>query len=231
MGWDIGSTVTSGFVNPYLGQADVFSQATGNGGLMSQNRNGQSIPYTNLYEQYQASKKSRDNAYQTGLDRGKELFVNDPDMQMLRKRREDLSHGMDGQELGALRETARNEVAGQRGAYMRQLQSKVGRAGVGGARAAAMGAAADEGFLRSRGDAERKLAVENANLTRQGVGDLQDYIMRQKFGVLSSATGEQGLDVADRTGYLQAQSAQDAARAANVPKREGLFGQIFGGLF
>lgn len=158
-----------------------------------------------------------------GYAQGQKEFYDDPDMKQLRQRREDLSKGYSGQELGALRAQARGEIAGQRNQYLRQLQSNLARRGVAGARAAAAGGAADQGYARQAQEAERKMLLDNAQLTRQGTSDLQDFLFRQKYGKLGTGLGYAQLGVADRTGKAQAE--------ANRPQERGLLGNLLGGLF
>jgi hypothetical protein len=159
-----------------------------------------------------ASGQRRDAAYNTGIERGKKEFYDDPDMQMLRKRREDLSQGYNGQELGALRQEARGNLAGQNSNYLRQLQGQQARAGVGGARGAAMQNAARQGFAGQAAEAERKLALDSGQMKRQGVNDLQDYITRQKLGKLGLAYGEQALSSADYAAERGVQAAQSGGK-------------------
>ncbi|HEY8272169.1 MAG TPA: hypothetical protein VIG33_14865 [Pseudobdellovibrionaceae bacterium] len=149
-----------------------------------------------------------DNDYSKGYTRGKKEFYDDPDMQDLKKRNEDLAKGYDGNTLGAIRGEARDQIQGQRSNYMRQLQSRVGKAGIGGARGAAMAGAADKGFMDSTASSERKMAIDNSNLQREGTGKLQDFIFRQKYGTLGSAIGEQQAGLAERGKYAAAQANQ-----------------------
>ena len=130
----------------------------------------------------------------------------------------DLSQGYSGQEMGALREGARREIAGQRQGYMNQLRSNLARQGVGGARAAAVQSAGNQRFAQAQADAERKMLLDSAQLRRQGVSDLQDYLFRQKFGQLGTGLG-----------YGQIASAEtmaNAMRQAADPQssRVGIFG-------
>lgn len=157
-----------------------------------------------------AGKSALQTDYDVGRERGRKEFYDDPDMEMLRQRREDLSKGFEGKELGAVRGEARNQIQGQRANYLRQLAGRTGRAGIGGARAAAMQAGADKGFLEDVAGAERKLAVDQAGLIRQGTGDLQDFIFRQKYGTLGSAIGEQQAGLAERGKYAEVKANQSS---------------------
>lgn len=157
-----------------------------------------------------------------GYARGQEEFYNDPDMQNLRARREDLSKGYDGKALGALREQSRADIAGQRSKYLQQLSSNAARGGIGGARSAAMRGAADANFAGLRAENERKINVDQANQINKGTDALQDFYFRQKLGKMGTGLGEAELGVADRT------SANQASIAAREPK-QGLFSRAFGG--
>lgn len=167
-----------------------------------------------------ANTGARNKDLESGYAKGRELFYDDPDMQMLRKRREDLSQGYEAGELGAMREQARAGVESDRANSIRRLQSNAARAGVGGARSAAMQAAADKNLGANRAELERKMALDNSNLKRQGVSDLQNYIMGQKYGELGTGLGYAQLGVQDR-------SADAQARAANS-KQGGLLSGLSG---
>lgn len=138
-------------------------------------------------------------AINQGRDEGRRIFYDDPDMQQMRARRQDLSQGYDGKELGAMRETARREIAGQRQGYLNQMRSRLARQGVGGARAAAVQGAADQKFAQTGADAERKMTLDSAKLKREGVSDLQDYLFRQKYGELGTGMGYGQMAIADQT--------------------------------
>lgn len=140
-----------------------------------------------------------ETAINNGMDVGKNLFYDHPDMQNLRARREDLSHGYSGQEMGALRESARREVQGQRQGYLNQLNSRMSRQGVGGARRAAAVGAADNRYAQTTADNERKMALDSAQLKRQGVTDLQDYLFRQRYGQLGTGIGYGQMAVGENT--------------------------------
>ena len=163
-----------------------------------------------------------------GYAKGKEIFYDDPDMQMLRDKRMDLAKGYNGQELGAMRSQARNEIQGQRSSYLRNMSGNLAKGGVGGARAAAMKAGADQGFQKNGAEMERKMTLDNANLVRSGTNDMQDFLMRQKYGMLGTGLGYAELGVSDRT------AAANAA-AAGREREKGPLGQLWentvGGLF
>lgn len=172
----------------------------------------------NPYYDYRSDREKRAEDMAAGRQSGREIF-RDEEMMQMRGRLSDLSKGYSGQELGAIRAGAMGEIAGQRGQYLRQLASRAGRAGIGGARAAAMQAAADRSFLQQRSDAERKMALDSSQLVRSGTKDLQDYIMRQRLGELSTGFAEAQMGVSERT-------SRDAAKAATRDTNRGILGKI-----
>lgn len=168
--------------------------------------------------------QQRDTDYEVGLSRGAQEFYDDPDMKELRATRQDLAKGYEGKALGALREQARSDLAGQRSKYLGQLSSNLAKGGVGGARAAAMRGAADANFAGKRAEQERMINIDQANQIRRGTDALQDFYFRQKYGKLGTAITEQQLGVAERT------AANQAAAAMFQPKK-GVVGQLLGDLF
>lgn len=166
----------------------------------------------------------RDNDFSVGMDRGKEIFYNDLDMKDMRARRESLSKGYDSQELGSLRNQARGELEGQRSKYIQAQHSQAARAGVGGARAAAMEANTNANFAGKRASQENQINMDQAKMVRQGTGDLQDFMMRQKYGQLGTALGEEQLGVADRT-------AANQLAISGQQGKKGLLGDLFDGIF
>lgn len=168
--------------------------------------------------------KDRQADMDAGYAKGKEIFYDDPEMKALKARREDLAKGYSGEELGAIRGVARGEIAGQRDADQRRLSSNLARGGVGGARGAAIRGAADQKAGAQVMDAERKMALDSANMVRSGTNDLQDFIFRQKYGTLGTGLGYAQLGVADRTAAAQA--------AANNQKQDkGVVGGILDSFF
>lgn len=163
---------------------------------------------------------ARNADMEAGYAKGKELFYDDPDMQDLRNRRMDLSKGYNGQELGAMKSQAQSEIEGQRSNYLRSLSGNAAKAGVGGARAAAMKASADQGFHKNSAEMQRKMTLDNANLVRSGTGDLQDFMMRQKYGMLGTGLGYAQMGVADR-------SADAQAAIAGKEREKGPIGQLW----
>lgn len=149
----------------------------------------------------------RRQAFEEGYGRGREIFYDDPDMIALRRVREDLAKGYDGSELGAIRATARGEIAGQRATDARRLSSNLARGGVGGARAAAIRSTADQKYGETVAEAERKIALDSASMKRQGADSLQDFMFRQKYGAAGMGVGNAQLDSADY--------AAEQARKAN----------------
>jgi len=145
-----------------------------------------------------AQPTASDQDYAKGMKRGQEIFYNDPDMIKLRENQEELAKGYSGAELGARQASARESIQGERSKSLKSLQSRVGRAGIGGARAAAMQGEADKGFVSANADNERKMLLDDANLKRTGNQGLQDFIFRQKYGALGSAINEQQTGVTER---------------------------------
>jgi hypothetical protein len=154
-----------------------------------------------------------------GMGIGEKEFYQDPEMQRLKALREQYAKGYSGQELGNIRQSARSELAGAQQAQQRQLASKLGRGGVGGARAAAVsGAQAMEG-VKATADAERKMAMDSAQTQRQGASDLQDFIFRQKIGKMGTAAGFAQMGSGDY--------AAQQARLANSGGNQGMCCFIF----
>ena len=159
-------------------------------------------------------------AINAGMAVGEKEFVQDPEMQRLKALREQYARGYSGEELGGIRETARGELAGAQQAQQRQLAGAFGKGGVGGARGAAMmGQAAQQG-VRGVAEAERKMALDSAQMQRQGAADLQDFIFKQKLGKAAYGMGLAQMQSAANT-------AQTAA-AANKGGSTGLFSWLFG---
>lgn len=194
-------TPAGGIVTPILRQ---FSPA-GMLGLYGSNSSGDS------FSPEDASGR-RKEAYEYGAQLGQKEFYDDPDMQSMRKTREDLSKGYDSGELGALRGEAKANVQGQRSAYMSQLQNNLAKSGVGGARGAAMINEGNQKAAVQGAEAERKVTLDSAQMKRQGVNDLQDFLMRQKLGKLGLAYGQQSLASADYAAEKGVQAAQSGGK-------------------
>jgi hypothetical protein len=180
-------------------------------------------------EQPQNVNQARPKTYwETAIDQGRaagrELF-RDPEMTQLRQRREDLSQGYSGQELGALREGARQEIAGQRAGYLQAMRSNMARQGVGGARAAAMQGTADQRLAQTGADAERKMPLDSAQLKRQGVGDLQDFVFRQRLGELATGVGYGQIGQAERS----SEEARKALAEQERNKKPDIIGNLIAG--
>jgi len=167
---------------------------------------------------------SRAKDLETGYARGQKEFYDDPDMQSLRSKREDLAKGYDGEQLGALREQARSDLGGQQSKYLQQLSSNLAKGGVGGARSAAMQQQANLGFAGKRAEQERLINIDQAKQVNQGTNSLQDFIFRQKYGKMGTGIGEAELGVADRNASMQAQ-------IANKEKDKSLVDRLTGGIF
>lgn len=192
--------------------------------------NGASIPGIDYQAVSDRNAASRTADIAAGRAEGRRLFYDDPDMQSIRSRLTDLSKGYNGQELGALKGLAQSDLQNNRSQYLRQLSSKAARGGVGGARGAALQASADQGFQKTRSENERKILLDNSNLVRKGTDDLNNFLMRQRFGELGTSLGYGQLGVSDRAGVMGAQAAEQAARVANQPSKKGLLGSLFEGI-
>lgn len=157
---------------------------------------------------YESAESRRKNAYDYGRELGQKEFYDDPDMMKMRSTREDLAKGLSATEFDASRAEAKAGVLGQQSNYLKSLQSNLSKSGVGGARAAAIKGQADQGFAKQGADMERKLLLDSAQMKRQGISDLQDYLMRQKLGALGLAYGQQSLTSADYAAEKGVQAAQ-----------------------
>lgn len=155
---------------------------------------------------------------EAGMGLGQREFYEDPDMQRLRALREQYAKGYSGEELGAIRQQARGEIAGAQQAQARKLAGGLGRGGVGGARAASIQAASGREGAKAVAEAERKMALDSAQMQRQGSADLQDFIFRQKMGKMGTAFGFAGLGSAD---YAARQAAE-----ANKPQEKSIFDRL-----
>jgi len=124
--------------------------------------------------------------FSSGANVGHGYFYDNPDMQAMREKQMDLSKGYEGSTLGAMREQARGEMAGQRQNALQSLAGKAARGGIGGARAAAMQGAADVGLQGKQAEMERKMALDQSQMVAQGTKSLQDFLMKQRFGELST---------------------------------------------
>lgn len=176
------------------------------------------------------ARAERERDLTRGYSRGRELFVDHPYMQEILGRRRDMAQGVDSKEYQGLRDDMVSGLQSAQKGYMRQLLSSQGMNNTGAARSVGqMGELAGQ-FSQNRAEAEKKLMLDNIALKRQGVSDLEKFLLQQRFGELSSGLGEAQLGVADRTGYQQALIGQQMASAAQQQSQPGIVGQIFGGL-
>lgn len=147
-------------------------------------------------------------AWNTGAILGQKEAYDDPDMKKLRDMYEEQAKGYSGQEIGAMRQTARGEMAGAQQAQQRNLASNLAKGGVGGARAAAMqGQQALQGN-QGINTAESKMLLDSANMARQGQGNMADFMMRQKMAKLAMAGGISQLSSANTAADKAAQANQ-----------------------
>lgn len=163
--------------------------------------------------------------YSTGADRGQKEFYDDPDMQRLRSLREDYAKGYNGEQLNALQGEANSQVQGQRANYLNQLHAQTAKAGIGGARAAAITAGADNNFVKTQGENQRKILLDSAKQKEQGANQLQDFLFRQKYGKIGSGIAEEQLGASDRGATANAAIANDPG------KKKGFLGGLLDGLF
>lgn len=120
-----------------------------------------------------------------------------PEMMQMQRLREDLAKGYSGEAGGAIRETARREIAGQQQAQARKLGSAAARGGVGGARGAAMQAENTRKGGEAVADAERKMAVDSFQMQQKGADNLQDYLFRKTFAKLGAGGAYASMGSAD----------------------------------
>lgn len=163
------------------------------------------------YDPSEAAQR-RTASYDYGRALGQKEFYDDPDMIKMRQTREDLAKGYSGSELGALRGESKANVQGQRLSYMDQLRGNLAKGGVGGARAAAIQNQANQKFAEQGAEGERRVLLDSAKMKREGVNDLQDYLMRQKLGALGLAYGQQALSSADYAAEKGVQAAQSGGK-------------------
>lgn len=154
------------------------------------------------------TKRRLDDA-RMGEIKGEEAFAT-PEMMQMQRLREDMAKGYSGEVGGALRETARKEIAGQQQAQARKLGSAAARGGVGGARGAAMQAANARKGGEAVADAERKMAIDSFQMQQKGADNLQDYLFRKTFAKLGAGGA-----------YASMGSADNAAKLANEANQGG----------
>lgn len=221
MGWfdDAVQTVTQAHVNPQSYLVPGGPLAAAGYSVLSRGGGAEGQPPVALG----GGAAERDADFTRGLARGKDLF-RDKEMMDMRDKLADYAKGYDSSELGAIRGQALSQIQGQRGQYLQQLAGKAARGGVGGARAAAMQGAADRGFMKERAGAERSMALDSANMKRSGNKELQDYIMKQRLGEMSTGISEAQMGATERGGAA-------ALAASQKEPKKGVVGQIFGDLF
>jgi hypothetical protein len=123
----------------------------------------------------------------------KELGDANPYMARVKSIYENLAKGYESEEGGAIRQQARGEIAGSQQAAQRNLQSNLSRGGAGGARAAAIQGAQGQQGVKTAAEAERKMALDSANMQRQGSANLADFIARTQMAKLGVSMGYSGL--------------------------------------
>lgn len=201
---------TVGFNDGKFGAGVVTNALTGGAG-----KDG----VENQYALPGADGAARQKDMDAGYKKGREIFYDDPDMQDLRTKNEDLAKGYDGETLGALKGQANAEAQGNRAGQLRDLEGKAARGGIGGARAAGIVGAANKKSQDSYNEMQRKMTIDNADQVSKGTKGLQDFIMGQKYGELGTGLGYAQLGVTDRSADAQAQ-------AANRKENKGVIGQL-----
>ena len=141
------------------------------------------------------------SGYNLGADVGRREFYQDPTMVEIENIRRRGLEGYDAGALGALRATARGELAGQQSQYLQKLRSMQARQGVSGSRAIASIGAAQQANNKNTATAENKMMLDQAAEVRKGEDKYADFRMRQKYGQMSTGAG-----------FAQASSAQNAAQ-------------------
>lgn len=143
-------------------------------------------------------------SFNAGLAQGNQQFYNDPYMQAVEGIYKKQAKGYEAPELGAMRQIARGEIAGAQEAQQRQLGSRLGRGGVGGARAASiMGSQAQQG-VKNAADAERKMLLDSAQMQRQGEQNQADFEMKRKIAAMGTGAGFMSLSSSDYAAEQQA---------------------------
>ena len=142
-----------------------------------------------------------------GLELGKKEFSGDPNLQRLRRIREQMAQGYSTPELSARKELTLNEADANRAKAVQNLRSNIARSGVGGARGAAMESEADRKLIQDQSDVNRKMLLDESEVQRKGVDALAEDIYKIKLGEAGYGIGTAQLGSADK--------AAEAARAAN----------------
>lgn len=148
--------------------------------------------------------------YKAGKEVGKEEFYDDPIMQEIAAKRREGMQGYDAGALGALRATARGELAGQQNQYLQQLRSKAARSGVGGARGLAVEAGSRANMNKNTATAENKMMLDQAAEVNRGIDKFADYELKRKYGQMATGAGLAQMGVAQRTGQQQAEAANSS---------------------
>ena len=161
---------------------------------------------------YRTSKDLEDlvSGVNYGMQLGEREYYQDPRIKELENIRREGMQGYDSATGGALRNIARGELAGQQNQYLSQLRSARSRAGVGGARGAAMEAASKENFAGKTGDMERKLMADAYQEKQKGTDKFVDFSMAQKAAKMGTGYG-----------FGQAVSAQNAAEKSRQASNSG----------
>lgn len=134
-------------------------------------------------------------------------FFETPETAEMEKRLRDLAKGFGGEELGAMRQEARGQIAGAQKAQQRQFGSQLGKSGVSGARAAAMKQAARQEQMRTIASSERQMLLNDAAMKAEKSQNLVDFLGRK-------ASGQAGL-AATIAGLGSSEYAAEKAKASS----------------
>lgn len=174
-----------------LSEAEAARQKAAKEALEARAKNAQAGGYS-LSEDMVRRMEARNYGMQEG-----EKFFQDPYLQKVRSMYEGMSKGYDSGELGAMREEARGQIRGAQEAAMRGTMSQLGRGGVGGARAAAMLGTQQQQGARNIASAERQMALDSAQMKRQGQKDYAGAMERHLAGKYGTAAVQQQLGSSD----------------------------------
>ena len=139
-------------------------------------------------------------------------FLNDPRLQAYNSKLAELAKGYSGEELGGMRQTARGEIAGAAQANQRKLQSQLARGGVGGARAAAMQGQQNLQSQQAINQAETKMALDSAQMRRQGIKDEGAQAMKELATKGAIAGGMASIESSGAASQKAAQAAQSGGK-------------------
>lgn len=147
----------------------------------------------------------------------------DPRYQEVMRRYQDMSQGLNAQEMQAAREQMQMGQQSQRQQALRSLYSQQAKSGVRGGMAGAQNVRLQQKLGQDRNAAEQALLLQNYNLRRQGLQDYGTQVNRDIFGRLGTGLSEAQLGVADRTGAQQMAMANQQYQNSQP---QGLFARL-----